>query len=673
MSERIEEWYGMTWDDMTSFHQGIHYEIYKKLGAHYLDGNRFHTLHMGGGQMCQEIGLEGTTYFCVYAPAARSVSVIGDFNGWDRESTYLWRVGESGFFEGCHNGAVPGTHYKYAIETQAGELLFKADPYARRHGFRPDNTSVVSKAYHDVSREPAGSVNSSYTFQMHWTDSEYIARRNERSVTEKPISIYEVQIGSWKRHPNGPNCGYYNYRTFADEIVSYFREFPYTHVELIGILEYPFDASWGYQVTGYYAPTSRYGSFEDFLYMINTLHTHGIGVILDWVPAHFPKDAHGLSMFDGTPLYEYADPRKGEHPDWGTKIFDYTKPEVRNFLIASALFFIEVCHVDGLRVDAVSSMLYLDYGRGNGQWVPNIYGGKENLEAIEFFRHLNSIAALRNPGVMMIAEESTAWEGVTKPAGEQGLHFDLKWNMGWMHDFLDYMQTPPDQRKVHHHKLTFGMSYHYSENFVLVLSHDEVVHGKGTLLEKMAGYEPEKYANLKLAYSFMYAHPGKKLLFMGQEFAQRREWSEERELDWYLYADDTHRQVAEVMKRLLSLYRSTPAMYEGDQLPQGFEWLNADDSKRSIYRFVRRDKNSTQVMVCIFNFTYKEQVSCRIGVPLTGAYRIIFDTDSPEYGGQGIKQVGQAYPTERIQVNQWEQSICISLMPYEGLYLLYEG
>lgn len=627
----------LTEEDIGLFHRGIHYEIYKKLGSHWVGGKT------------------PGVYFAVYAPNARSVSVIGEFNGWQLYANPMQRYGDSGFFELFLPDLEAYVHYKYAVETGKGEILYKADPYANRHGFRPDNTSVVCK-------EP----------DWKWSDGAYLKERKNGNILQRPLSIYEVHIGSWKRHHREEFCGFYNYRTFAHEIVAYFQEMPYTHVELMGILEYPLDASWGYQVTGYFAPTVRYGTMEDFLYMINYLHQNGIGVLLDWVPAHFPKDPHGLAMFDGTALYEYEDPRKGEHPDWGTKVFDYSKPEVRNFLIASALFFIEQCHIDGLRVDAVSSMLYLDYGRQGGDWVPNIYGGKENLEAIEFFRHLNSIAKLRNPNVLMIAEESTAWEGVTRPAGENGLHFDMKWNMGWMHDFLDYLGLSPAERKNGHNKMNFAMSYQYSEHFILVLSHDEVVHGKGALLEKMSGYEPEKYANLLLGYTFMMTHPGKKLLFMGQEFAQRREWSEERELDWYLLGDERHGNIKKAFGRLLSLYRSIPALYELDDEPAGFEWLDADDSGRCTFGFVRHARQNGESLVCIFNFTEKNYDGFRTGVPVNADYQLLFDTDDREYGGEGRKRMGASYPAERVRVKKWDYSISFGLGAYEGLIFRYQ-
>ena len=537
------------------FGQGNHYEIYKKLGAHEVTA-----------------GKKGV-YFAVWAPHAKSVSVIGEFNGWDAAADRMERQEPLGIYTVFVPEAKDGQMYKYCIETQSGELIYKADPFANYAELRPGTASRIT----DISH-------------LKWTDDRWMESRKKWDNKENPLSIYEVHMGSWMRHPGREDEGFYTYREFAEAITKYVKKMGYTHVELMGIAEHPFDGSWGYQVTGYFAPTSRYGTPEDFAYMINYLHRNGIGVILDWVPAHFPKDAHGLADFDGTPTFEYADPRKGEHPDWGTKIFDYEKPQVRNFLIANALFWIEHFHVDGLRVDAVASMLYLDYGKQDGQWVPNKYGGNQNLEAIEFFKHLNSVVLGRNPGTMMIAEESTAWPKVTGNPEDDGLGFSLKWNMGWMHDFTEYMKLDPYFRKNAHHMMTFSMEYAYSENYILVLSHDEVVHLKCSMLNKMPGEGFDKYANLKAAYAFMTGHPGKKLLFMGQEFAQLREWSEERELDWFLLSEEPHQQIQNWYRDLLHLYKKNPALYELDNDPAGFEWINIDDIFRSIFSFVRLSK-----------------------------------------------------------------------------------
>ena len=539
--------------DQYLFGQGTHYEIFRKMGAHK------------AVQKKQE-----GVYFAVWAPHAARVSVVGEFNAWDFGANEMHRQEPLGIYTCFVPGAQEGDLYKFCIETQTGERIFKADPFANYAERRPGTASRVT----DISN-------------LKWSDEQWLQKRKKWDQKENPLAIYEVHMGSWMRHPGTEDEGFYTYREFAHSITDYVKKMGYTHVELMGIAEHPFDGSWGYQVTGYYAPTSRYGTPQDFAYMINYLHRNGIGVILDWVPAHFPKDAHGLADFDGTPTFEYADPRKGEHPDWGTKIFDYSKPEVQNFLIANALFWIEHYHVDGLRVDAVASMLYLDYGKQDGQWVPNQYGGNQNLEAIAFFKHLNSVVLGRNQGAMMIAEESTAWPKVTGAPEDDGLGFSLKWNMGWMHDFTEYMKLDPLFRKGAHYQMTFSMEYAYSENYILVLSHDEVVHLKCSMLNKMPGLGFDKFANLKAAYAFMTGHPGKKLLFMGQEFAQLREWSEERELDWYLLAEEPHQQIQNWYRDLLHLYRHNKALYELDTDPAGFEWINKDDTFRSIFSFVR--------------------------------------------------------------------------------------
>ena len=585
------------------FGQGNHYEIYKKLGAHEVTA-----------------GKKGV-YFAVWAPHAKSVSVIGEFNGWDAAADRMERQEPLGIYTVFVPEAKDGQMYKYCIETQSGELIYKADPFANYAELRPGTASRIT----DISH-------------LKWTDDRWMESRKKWDNKENPLSIYEVHMGSWMRHPGREDEGFYTYREFAEAITKYVKKMGYTHVELMGIAEHPFDGSWGYQVTGYFAPTSRYGTPEDFAYMINYLHRNGIGVILDWVPAHFPKDAHGLADFDGTPTFEYADPRKGEHPDWGTKIFDYEKPQVRNFLIANALFWIEHFHVDGLRVDAVASMLYLDYGKQDGQWVPNKYGGNQNLEAIEFFKHLNSVVLGRNPGTMMIAEESTAWPKVTGNPEDDGLGFSLKWNMGWMHDFTEYMKLDPYFRKNAHHMMTFSMEYAYSENYILVLSHDEVVHLKCSMLNKMPGEGFDKYANLKAAYAFMTGHPGKKLLFMGQEFAQLREWSEERELDWFLLSEEPHQQIQNWYRDLLLLYKKNPALYELDNDPAGFEWINKDDIFRSIFSFVRHSKGKKKNLLFVCNFTPVAREDYRVGVPTKRQCKLVLNSDEKEYGGSGEKR-----------------------------------
>ena len=587
--------------DQYLFGQGTHYEIYEKMGAHKVTVD----------------GVSGV-YFAVWAPHARRVAVVGDFNGWDFEANYMERQEPMGIYTCFVPGVDVGDLYKFCIETQQGKRIFKADPYANYAELRPGTASRVA----DISH-------------LKWTDDAWMENRKTWDNRTNPMSIYEVHMGSWMRHPGTEDEGFYTYREFAEAITKYVKDMGYTHVELMGIAEHPFDGSWGYQVTGYYAPTSRYGTPEDFAYMINYLHRNKIGVILDWVPAHFPRDAHGLADFDGTPTYEYADPRKGEHPDWGTKIFDYGKPEVKNFLIANALFWIEHYHVDGLRVDAVASMLYLDYGKQDGQWVANKYGGNENLEAIEFFKHLNSVVLGRNHGAVMIAEESTAWPKVTGAPEDGGLGFSLKWNMGWMHDFTEYMKLDPYFRKNAHNMMTFASTYAYSENYILVLSHDEVVHLKCSMINKMPGLGFDKYANLKAGYAFMMGHPGKKLLFMGQEFAQLREWSEERELDWYLLAEPEHQAIQNWYRDLLHLYKKNKAMYELDNDPAGFEWVNADDCFRSIYSFIRHSKDNKKNLLFVLNFTPMERRDYRVGVPRRKQCRLILNSDDVQYGGKG--------------------------------------
>ena len=590
--------------DQYLFGQGNHYEIYKKLGAHMVDDE----------------GQEGV-YFAVWAPNAKSVSVVGEFNDWDRTRNPMTRAEYIGIYTCFVPGVKEGMMYKFCIETITGEYHMKADPYANYAELRPGTASRITNIEN-----------------LKWTDSSWMAAREKWNHKKEPMSVYEVHMGSWKRHPDTEDEGFYTYREFAKEITKYMKDMGYTHVEIMGIAEHPFDGSWGYQVTGYYAPTSRYGTPEDFAWMINYLHRNGIGVIMDWVPAHFPKDEHGLAEFDGTATYEYADPRKGEHPDWGTKIFDLGKNEVRNFLIANALFWVEHFHIDGLRVDAVASMLYLDYGKKDGEWVPNQYGGNENLEAVDFFKHLNTVVLGRNPGALMIAEESTAWPKVTGDVEDGGLGFSLKWNMGWMHDFTEYMKLDPYFRKDNHHMMTFAMSYAYSEDYILVLSHDEVVHLKCSMINKMPGLGFDKYANLKAGYAFMMGHAGKKLLFMGQDFAQLREWSEERELDWYLLEEPEHQAIQSWMRDLLHMYKKKQALYELDQSWEGFEWVNADDAYRSIYSFIRHSKDGKHNLLFVINFTPMEREDYRVGVPRKKQYKLILNSDDVKYGGNGEKR-----------------------------------
>ena len=587
--------------DRYLFGEGTHYEIYKLMGAH----------------PTTQRGKDGV-YFAVWAPHAESVSVVGDFNKWDPDKNVMKCDNDMGIYQLFVPKVREGDLYKFCITTYKGKLLFKADPYANYAEHRPGTASCV----YDITK-------------FKWGDSVWMKKRLEYNAKKDAMSIYELHPGSWKKHPlkDGDEDGFYNYRELAHSLADYIKEMGYTHVELMGIAEHPFDGSWGYQVTGYYAPTSRYGTPEDFQYFVNYMHKNKIGVILDWVPAHFPKDAHGLADFDGTPTYEYADPRKGEHPDWGTKVFDYGKNEVKNFLIANALFWIQEYHIDGLRVDAVASMLYLDYGREAGQWIPNKYGENKNLEAIEFFKHLNSVVLGKNKGAVMIAEESTAWPMVTGKPEEGGLGFSLKWNMGWMHDFLEYMKLDPYFRKYNHHKMTFSMSYAYSENYVLVLSHDEVVHLKCSMINKMPGLGQDKFENLKAGYSYMFGHPGKKLLFMGQEFGQFQEWSEARELDWFLLAEPCHQQLQAYVKELLALYKKYPALYANDDSQEGFEWINADDAARSIFSFVRKSPTGRNNLLFVINYTPVAREDYRVGVPKRKQYKLILNSKDPKFGG----------------------------------------
>lgn len=620
--------------DCYLFGQATHYDIYRKMGAHVMTEN-------GESGVC----------FDVWAPHADRVYVIGEFNGWNETSHEMHRVEPDtmGVYELFVPGVKLGCMYKYLIIAKDGRHLYKADPYANYAQLRPETASIVT----DISH-------------FKWTDTTWMKHRaslTKETIYEQPMAIYEVHPGSWMRHPGREDDGFYSYRDLAKSLIAYVKEMGYTHIELMGISEYPFDGSWGYQVTGYYAPTSRYGTPEDFAYLVNECHKNKIGVILDWVPAHFPKDAHGLAEFDGTATYEYADSRKGEHPDWGTKIFDYSKNEVKNFLIGSALMWVENYHVDGLRVDAVASMLYLDYGKEDGQWVPNIYGGNKNLEAIEFFKHINTLILGRNPGVVMIAEESTAWPKVTGPVEDDGLNFSYKWNMGWMHDFLDYMKLDPYFRKDNHNKMTFAMSYNESEKYILVLSHDEVVHLKCSMLNKMPGLEGDKFKNLMAGYAFMMGHSGKKLLFMGQEFAQVQEWSEARELDWYLLEDPNYKKVQDWVKELLHLYTSNPCMYEQDTSWAGFEWINADDRDRSIFSFVRKSKNGKNNLLFVINFTPVAREDYRVGVPKNKTYKLVLNSEDPKFNGTD-KDRKESYKAVKKECDGRKYSIAYPLPAY---------
>ncbi len=594
--------------DIYLFNGGTHYEIYNKLGAH----------------LAVEDGVEGV-YFAVWAPNAKTVSVVGDFNEWVPLENEMEPIKTSGVYELFIPGVRKGDLYKFAVETKKGDVLYKADPYGNQSQMRPETASVVT----DIS---------DYT----WSDDRWQADKKRISTLDRPMSIYEVHLGSWKKDENGNNCGFRTYRDIAGELADYVNYMGYTHVEFIGIAEHPFDGSWGYQVTGYYAPTSRYGEAVDFMYLVDYLHKQGIGVILDWVPAHFPKDAHGLGRFDGEAVYEHPDPRKGEHAHWGTYVFNYERPQVKNFLVANALFWLEKFHVDGLRVDAVASMLYLDYGREAGEWVPNRDGGHENYEVIEFLKHLNSIITRRCPGAMMIAEESTAFPKVSRPPEENGLGFTYKWNMGWMHDFLEYMKTDPYFRQYHQNELTFSFSYAFSENYILVLSHDEVVHLKCSMINKMPGELEDKFGNLRAAYGLMMAHPGKKLLFMGQDFAQLREWSEERSLDWFLLDNEPrHRQLNNYVRALLHMYKGHPALYEQDCAEGGFEWINGADAEHNMLTFCRMTKDKKKCLLFHFNFSPVAYEKHRVGALCSGTYRQVFSSDALEFGGSGKYNAGE--------------------------------
>lgn len=601
--------------DQYLFGQGTHYDLYNKLGAHPMT-----------------VDEEEGVYFAVWAPNAAAVSIVGDFNEWDDNATPMERLEPLGIYQIFLTGIKVGDIYKYCVTAQDGKKTLKADPYGFQAELRPNNASVVA----DIS-------------DFKWHDSRWMKKREKFDDKKNPMFVYEVHPGSWKKHEQTEEDedGFYNYREIAHELAAYVKDMGYTHVELMGIAEHPFDGSWGYQVTNYFAPTSRHGSPEDFQYFMDYMHEHNIGVILDWVPAHFPRDAFGLAEFDGTCLYEYADPRKGEHPDWGTKVFDYGKTEVQNFLICNALFWLEHYHVDGLRVDAVASMLYLDYGREDGQWVPNIYGGNENLEAIEFFKHLNTIVKKRNPGIVMIAEESTAWPKVTDKAEYGGLDFSLKWNMGWMHDFLEYMKLDPYFRKYNHTKMNFAMVYAYSENYMLVLSHDEVVHLKCSMIEKMPGSYEDKFKNLMAGYAFMTGHPGKKLLFMGQDFGQHREWSEKRELDWFLLDKEPNRHLQTFVKELLHLYKNNKCLYEYDCYPEGFEWINADDGDRSIFSFVRHSESGKSNMLFVINFTPVERPDYRVGTTCRRKHTLVLSSDDKKFGGTGKRRPKEYKPAKK--------------------------
>ncbi|MDE6851226.1 MAG: 1,4-alpha-glucan branching protein GlgB [Lachnospiraceae bacterium] len=662
------------------FEEGIHYEIYRYMGAHpaavtgqmdqcdiQLDVEPGVTQAFiqesasKAGTQKQAKSKKSTmaesvygTHFAVWAPCARRVSVVGDFNHWDGRRHMMMRQGNSGIFSLFIPGISVGELYKYEIQTCDQEMVFKTDPYGFSCEVRPANASVVTNLA-----------------DFKWTDQKWLRARKNLDASTAPISIYEVHLGSWKKRSepvlddDKPGSEFLNYREIAPELADYVRSMGYTHIELMPVMEHPLDESWGYQVTGYFAPTSRYGSPQDFMYFMNYMHEQGIGVILDWVPAHFPKDANGLARFDGTCLYEHLDPRQGEHPHWGTLIYNYGRPEVANFLIANALYWVDQFHADGIRMDAVASMLYLDYGKQDGEWIANMYGGNENLEAIALLQNLSTAFHERQDGALLIAEESTAWPKVTGSPDEDGLGFDLKWNMGWMNDFTTYMQTDPLFRKGRHGMLTFSMVYAYSENFVLVFSHDEVVHLKGSMLHKMPGTEEEKYANLRTAYGLMTMHPGKKLLFMGQEFAQESEWNEKCSLPWEEAALPEHRNMQKYVRALNKFYRSHPALYQMDHDPDGFEWLSCMDADHSIIAFMRyagQEGTKSEDLLVICNFTPVVYENFKVGVPYEGKFKEIFNSDHTEYGGNGFTNPRQKSSKE-VAWDGREHSLSITVPP----------
>lgn len=599
--------------DVYLFRSGKHYHLYKKLGS-------------------QPLELEGEwgTYFAVWAPNAKSVSVIGNFNGWSTDSHHLnARWDSSGIWEGWIPGIGKGTLYKYAIQTREGEILEKGDPFARYWEMPPKTASIVWDLYYE------------------WSDRDWMEERKKKAGKPQPMSVYEVHLGSWRKTDNSTRS--LSYREMANQLVSYVKETGFTHVEFLPPMEHPFFPSWGYQVTGYFAPTSRFGQPEDFMYLVDAFHQAGIGVLVDWVPSHFPNDRHGLAMFDGTHLYEHADPRQGFHPDWKSAVYNYGRNEVRNFLISNALFWLDQYHIDGLRVDAVASMLYLDYSREEGEWIPNKHGGRENLEAVDFLREFNETVYREHPDVITIAEESTAWSGVSHPTYTGGLGFGQKWMMGWMHDSLEYFQRDPVHRKYHHGEITFSLIYAFTENFMLPLSHDEVVHGKGALIDRMPGDEWQKFANLRLMYGFMYMHPGTKLLFMGGEFGQTSEWSIEQGLEWHLLEHPPHQGLQEWVRQINTFYQSTSALYERQFEGDGFAWVNHGDAENSLLAFIRKGERPEDQVVVLCNFTPVTRYPHRLGVPLPGTWRECLNSDAGEYGGTGQ----HLNTTHKAQAGEW--------------------
>lgn len=635
----------------TSFEIDDPYRFPSLLSEHdkeqYLQGQFYDMYRIFGAHVTEIDGITGAN-FVVWAPNATRVSVIGNFNQWDGRYHPMNVHAYTGIWELFIPGIAENEIYKYEIRTANGALRIKSDPLAFACELRPSNASRV----HQLG-------------QYAWKDDDWLKRRSKKEPYDQPISIYEVHLGSWKLKPEAENR-VLSYRELAHELSDYVKEMGYTHVELMPIAEHPFDGSWGYQVTGYYAPTSRYGPPDDFKYFVDHMHANGIGVIVDWVPAHFPKDDFALRRFDGTALYEHDDPRLGEHPDWGTLIFNFGRYEVANFLIANAVFWLDEYHIDGLRVDAVASMLYLDYSREEGQWIPNKYGGRENLDAIDFLKKLNETVYDQFPNVLMIAEESTAWPSVSRPTYLGGLGFNLKWNMGWMNDFLEYIQNDPIHRKFHHSKITFSLWYAFSENFVLVLSHDEVVHGKASLLSKMPGDRWQMFANLKLAYGFMYGHPGKKLLFMGGEFGQWREWNEKDGLDWHLLQYDDHRNLQSFVRDLNHIYRKNPALWQLDFTADGFEWIDFQDADSSIVIFMRKAKDQKDFVLFLCNFTPVPRYEYRIGVPEPGFYQEVLNSDAEAYGGSNLGNYG-GVNSEAVPYHQFKHSIAVTVPPLSVL------
>ena len=615
--------------------EGRHEQLYEKLGAHVREID----------------GVLGTA-FAVWAPNARSVSVVGDFNSWDGRLHPMRSLGSSGIWELFIPGVDSGARYKFELHTQDGSVRVKADPLAFHSEVPPNTASVVYEGTHA------------------WRDAKWLERRRQSAPLNEPVSVYEVHLGSWRRNPSDDNRPL-TYLELADELGDYVADLGFTHVELMPVMEHPFSGSWGYQVTGYFAPTSRFGTPDDFRTFVDRLHERGIGVILDWVPAHFPRDDWALALFDGTHLYEHADPRRGAHPDWGTLVFNLGRAEVKNFLISNALYWLREHHADGIRVDAVASMLYLDYSRKAGEWIPNEFGGREDLDAVQFLKEMNEVLFSREPGVISAAEESTAWPGVSRPTYLGGLGFGFKWNMGWMHDTLEYFQKDPVHRSFHHHTLTFSLLYAFTENFMLPLSHDEVVHGKRSLLDKMPGDRWQKFANLRLLYAYMWAHPGKKLLFMGGELGEWEEWNAEGSLHWNLLEQADHQGLQSLVRDLNGVYRSTPALWRSDYDPAGFRWLEANDAANNVVAFARIDSEDAQPLVCVLNLSPVPRYDYRVGMPLAGRWREVLNTDSPYYGGSGVGNLGAA-DAEAFAWHDQPFSALLTLPPLGAVWFVPE-